>query len=408
MQYAALVWPARLNVMADSLATAYYNSMDQRNQSSSNPQFFTSSKVSLLVNGQQITANPAAAIRFHINGTRHRQFLQQTRPGWSKDQVWNSIDFESFGGAYKSIAPTKQPNISKLIHGWLNTGAQRAKIHKQSSSSCPQCGYVPEDQDHILLCPSLPARRTRYNAVALLRSSIVTKRGSSRTWTVLHDILASWLSDGRSPTPLILKKYTLPTTLITLLSKAILEQAAIGLSQAMRGYLSHTWVLALHSEYPRSTLQGLRQTWSRSIITILWQFYTTMWEHRNSILHAQSELAQRVRDSPIDTKIQHLYSIQESFTASDRVLFSISLSERLSTSRRSKKQWLTLVARYQTNTTTRRIGDQILLTKYFQKLPRSTVTTASCPIAHTVISDQVEDSRHHSDNPQFTAPPNPG
>ena len=413
--YKDLPWPARLNVMADSLATAFYNNMDQRTQPSRNPQFFPSSRVSLLVNGQRITANPAAAIRFHINGTRHRQFLQQTRTGWNKDSVWNSIDFESFGGAYKTISPTLRPKISKLVHGWLNTGTQRVKINKQSSSSCPRCGCTSEDQDHILQCKSQSANSTRYNALVSLCSSVVTKRGSSRTWTVLHDIMSSWLSSGQSPSSNILTKYRIPETLSTVLSTAILEQTEIGWSQAMQGYLSHKWALAFHYEFPSSTLRGLRQTWSRSIITALWQFYTTMWEHRNSVLHAQSELAQMIRDYPIDTKIQHPYSIQDSFTATDRVLFSTSLTDRLSTTRRSKKQWLTIVAKYQTNTKARRIGDQNLLTKYFPKLSRpggqidpSSIATASGTLDHTATPACIDGPCLNTEDDHVTALANYG
>ena len=89
--YADLPWNARLNVMADSLATAYYNTMTRQNKTVSNSHFYPSSRVSLLVDGQRTTANLAAAIRFHISGTTHRRFLQQTEKGWQSDLVWRSL-----------------------------------------------------------------------------------------------------------------------------------------------------------------------------------------------------------------------------------------------------------------------------------------------------------------------------
>jgi hypothetical protein len=92
MPYKDLPWPAYLNVMADSLATAaYYNKMGDRNKPLTNPHFPPCSRISLLVNGQQITAS---------------------------DSVWKSIDFETFGGAFKSLAAPSRTNISKLVHGW--------------------------------------------------------------------------------------------------------------------------------------------------------------------------------------------------------------------------------------------------------------------------------------------------
>ena len=152
-------------------------------------------------------------------------------------------------------------------------------------------------------------------------------------WTVLHDILTSWLSTGQNPTPNILTKYTLSPALSALLSSAILEQTAIVWLQAMQGYLlSRTWALALYSEFPISILCGLWLIWSCSIITALWHFYTTMWEHRNLDLHSQLELSQSIQDTPITTKVQHLYAAHNSFAATDWVLFSLSLSDQLKTS----------------------------------------------------------------------------
>jgi hypothetical protein len=178
-----------VNVMADSLATEYYNNADSRNRPSSNPLFFPSCRVSLSVNGQRITAKPAAAIRFHINGTNQRRYLQQTKPAWHHNNVWNSIDFEALGSAYKTLAPSNRTNISKMLHGWMNTGVQRAKITLNTSSNCPRCGYSPEDQDHILLCRGHTTAPIRHNAIVALQSQVVTRRGGSRTWKILHACL---------------------------------------------------------------------------------------------------------------------------------------------------------------------------------------------------------------------------
>ena len=295
---------------------------------------------------------------------------------WHDDSVWNSIDFEALGLAFTSLTSTTRTNISKLLHGWMNTGVQRAKFDKYSSSSCPRCGQAPEDQDHILRCHSPQATSARYNALVTLRSSVVTKCGSSRTWTVFHERFTSWLVDGESPSSTVSHQQDMTPATRDLLLQALSEQTQIGWSQASRGYLSGKWLLAQHSEFPRAVLQGLKRTWFKSVISSLWRFHTTMWEHRNSILHAATISARAIWESPIDTKIQQLCDIQESFAATDRVLFSTPLQTRLQTSRRSKKHWLILVSRYQLTTKNRRIGDQPLLTHFFQrKQTQATVTS---------------------------------
>ena len=216
-----------------------------------------------------------------------------------------------------------------------------------------------------------------------LRSSVVTKCGSSKSWTVLHDCLRCWLANGLSSFSIDFTQYKILPLTSSLLHNAITEQSAIGWPQAMREYLSQSWLHAQQSEFPNSTLKRLQHTWFRSIILKLWTFYTTMWEHRNSALHAQTVLAQQIKDSPIDSRIQHLYNIQEdTFAASDRAMFALPLSARLKPSRRSKKHWLTLIQRYQASTTTRRIGDQPQLTRFFPRLFRRSSALSAHPSVH--------------------------
>ncbi len=76
-----------------------------------------------------------------------------------------------------------------------------------------------------------------------------------------------------------------------------------------------------------------------------------MWAARNKILHANSPLAQQIQESSVDKKIRHLYHVQDTFAASDRILFDMPLeTPRLKTSARSKKHWIVLVARYHDTT----------------------------------------------------------
>jgi hypothetical protein len=226
--YADLPWSARLNVMADSLATAYYQNATTRNKPITNSHYFSTCRVSLLVNGKRVTAKYAASIRFHINGTNHRRFLQGTKPGWHSDSVWNYIDFESLGGAFLTLTSTARTNICKLVHGWMNTGHQRVKLNTNADSSCPRCGEASENQDHALRCPAASTQSIRYNALVLLRSSIVTKCGSSISWNVLFDSLAYWLAEGKPQIPEAVEKYKLSLSTATILKSAIQEQSDIG------------------------------------------------------------------------------------------------------------------------------------------------------------------------------------
>ena len=70
--FSSLPANAQLNVMADELATHYFHHGLIRPQTQ--PLFFPSVKVSLIVNRQRVTAQYSDVIRFHINGTNTSYF----------------------------------------------------------------------------------------------------------------------------------------------------------------------------------------------------------------------------------------------------------------------------------------------------------------------------------------------
>ena len=113
----------RLNIMADSLATEFYHSTTSSiTRPHTNPLFFPTTRVSLTVNGQRVTANPSEAIRFHINGTNHRRYLQTTKPGWHNNKVW---ELHSTRGNWSSLQTTpsskkkeRQQDTPRVAEHW--------------------------------------------------------------------------------------------------------------------------------------------------------------------------------------------------------------------------------------------------------------------------------------------------
>jgi hypothetical protein len=120
--------PVQLNVCADAMATKYDTHAKHPSKVPSvQPSFFSSAKVSLLINAQRITSQYSESIRFHINGTKHREHLQKTLVNWNSDSVWNNIDMQGLGLSFKTLNTPSRHFTSKMLHGWLNTGHQRAK-----------------------------------------------------------------------------------------------------------------------------------------------------------------------------------------------------------------------------------------------------------------------------------------
>jgi hypothetical protein len=386
---------ARLNVKADNLATQYYQAMMSKEVpwiSHANPSPFPSCPVTLRVNGQVITAQSKAILRFHINGTRLRQHLQKSRKGWN-DQVWSTIDFSGLGGALLSEPVIHRLKMSKLLHGWLNTGHQRKKMEPSANSKCPVCTQEDETQQHILQCPGSSMKVTRFNGLIKLRSHIVTKHGSSITWTTLHSALSDWLHQ-RPKSPLLAPNIQ-NNALIPILRQALAEQESIGWEYAFRGYLSSKWAVAQLQEHPRSTERGIRQHWLRSVIKELWTFHLAMWETRNKKLHENSASSQTIRFSTVDAQINRWYTLQHEFAVSDQRLFDLPLETRLGTSGTSKKHWLILVARYHATTATRQQGQQPLISTYFTRIHQHRRTSDIRRRVNLLHPQQLPDIRSH-------------
>ncbi len=185
---AQLPLSAKLNVKADKLATQYYQAMMNKEVtwiSHTNPSPFPSCLVTLRVNGQVITAQSKATLRFHINGMCLRKHLQESQKGWN-DQVWASIDLSGLGGAFLSMPVTHRLKLSKLLHGWLNTGHQHKKWSRWLLASVRSATRKARAmQQHILQCSGSSMKVARFNAIIKLRFHTVTKHGSSITWTTL-------------------------------------------------------------------------------------------------------------------------------------------------------------------------------------------------------------------------------
>jgi hypothetical protein len=118
--YAALSPIAQLNVKADNLATLYLQAMKRKSTtliSCHNPYRLKACPMHLTINGQDTTAHAKEALRFHINGTALRKYLQKKHIHWT-DRVWETIDLLGFRGAVLSTSTSYQLKLRKLIHGW--------------------------------------------------------------------------------------------------------------------------------------------------------------------------------------------------------------------------------------------------------------------------------------------------
>jgi hypothetical protein len=115
--------------------------------------------VTLSIDGIRIPSHYSHQIRSTIQKRKHHQYLQD-KHGWT-DAVWNTIDFLALKSAFLTLDPIKRVSCSKRIHGWLNTGAQKAKISPAAvdAHQCPRCNLALETQNHVLQCTHSSAHK---------------------------------------------------------------------------------------------------------------------------------------------------------------------------------------------------------------------------------------------------------
>jgi hypothetical protein len=105
---------AKLNVIADQMATSYgEEAISTAARPRSQPAVFPTTRVYLTVNGQRTTGMYKEVMRFHINGTRLRSFLQSTHKEWRSHAVWATIDMDGVSRAFTPLPTTKRHQVSK-------------------------------------------------------------------------------------------------------------------------------------------------------------------------------------------------------------------------------------------------------------------------------------------------------
>jgi hypothetical protein len=175
--------------------------------------------------------------------------------------------------------------------------------------------------------------------------------------------IRSWLESPETPQPDV---SLVPERQHELVSKALEEQAQIGCTLAMHGYLSRHWGAAImaHAVTLQSKDQG--KDWTRKTILLLWNFADKMWEHWNAILHNHElEASRRIQDTDINDAITKLYANIATYDVADWLYFDMPLVIRLKMPLQSCRQWLTyaklLVAKWYSQM---HIG-QVSLTMYY-------------------------------------------
>jgi hypothetical protein len=363
----------RMNCDADKMAEKFRKLMDDGDVKALKEGFFIDSmEVGITVKGVKVTSHILHQIRLHIQGSKHRKYLQDKHE-WD-NATWNSIDWKGLKSGFLSLGPLKRVKTSKSMHGWLNTGSQKSKISPDATEShkCPRCLEPNETQEHLLQCRHVGAHKKRYDLVHPMMKQIRQNK-LCPVQEVFTECIRSWLESPETSIPDVSSVHESQREL---LKKAISDQERIGWHLAMRGYLSKYWSMAVAANHHLKEDNDKGRAWVQKTVLQLWEFSREMWEHRNDVLHnTQLESSRMMRNAEINDAITKLYEKVDTYAAEDQWYFDLPLTLRLRKPLRSRRRWLVnariLVNKSEQRTT---IG-QMTMNQYYPHLPSARTVT---------------------------------
>jgi hypothetical protein len=159
--YDELSREAQLNVDVDSMASEHYWKGKGTKPTTKLPHM-SELRVSISINGVRFPSKIDNQLRYHINGSYLKKYMQ-SRNRWN-EKVWHLIDFDSFGNYFSTLTGRRQVQHMKFVHDLQPLGSQKQKLQQHLISpeltQCPCCRKCePETQNHMLQCPQNPLRK---------------------------------------------------------------------------------------------------------------------------------------------------------------------------------------------------------------------------------------------------------
>ncbi len=359
VSYEKLPRAARLNIDADFLATRYR--LRGKSKSTRHIDHCPEQRVSISILGVRLTSQYDECIRYHINGYHLKQYMQD-RKQWN-EATWNMIDTGQFGQHFKRLTSSQQITHMKVVHDQLPLGIrryQRSQSKDETLKTCPCCTNEDETSQHLWRCKENSFMET--GLLALRRSGT---GGPHPLLKILTGGIMHWIDTDASDFSTDVGDY--PIHMQETLARILGEQEQIGWENALKGFLSKSWLDLASMQYDddrydkTAGLQRLQQC-----IKALYTYTEGIWRTRNSALHdSDDQFRQRLRSNMHDT-ITHFYNNPDKICFDDEYLCGMSLQSLLRSSSATQRRWIKRMR--DSREMHRRMGErQTLITSYFRR-----------------------------------------
>jgi hypothetical protein len=346
---ASLPLKARLNVLADHIATNY---LQRRHDPSLRSQFLPPiiprAMAGLYLQGHYITSQYKVHLRSASLLPALRHYICK-KQGWTHS-TWNAVHWAPYRRAISSLKSSQQVTFTKFLHRWLPTSATLHKRDNLIPPTCPLCNAANETTDHVCLCTHPSVASIRAHATTNLRTKLTTAGTDPALVTILSDGIDHWMQTGQRQL-LIHPPDTHPFS--SQIADAIAHQNLLGWDQFLRGRISQHWATCQISwQHQQLTPRGPRRlhdadSWATLVVKWGISTFFSLWTHRNETAHTSVPThTDPVAAVRLKAKVRDLYSRKDDLPQADiHAYFSMPLSQFLSSSLHTLTVWIAHVDR---------------------------------------------------------------
>ena len=260
---------------------------------------------------------------------------EEARSYWAKKDKTEThcldfVNWEAIGAAMKNTPLPKKLFISKQTVGMCGVGKYMKLWKQRDSDKCPRCNE-PEDASHVLKCSGEGANDIWTKALKKLEDWMLESQTDPDIQEAVIHSLNQWRYPSRSASPI-------PSSLKVSMD----QQNDIGWQSFLEGWIAMDWECVQQEYYDFLKSRKTGKRWIIALIKKLWLVAWDLWEHRNNILHTQTNAISKEKLQTANRKLSKLFCKYQAVLSStiDKYLFEVPLQQLLQKDLHYKEEWI--------------------------------------------------------------------
>jgi hypothetical protein len=245
-------------------------------------------------------------------------------------EAFDYIHWEAIGQAMTGLERLRQHYIAKHNMDMCGVVKWMKRWKERDTDACPRCG-MSEDATHVLSCQGGNANEYWEQSIRALSSwmhSVLTDPDINKA---IITGLNNWRFKTMHPFP------------ITPCLKVCLDQQQdIGWEGLLEGWIPFEWEEAQQKYYSAISSQRSGKRWIVGLLHQLWTVSHTLWDHRNQVLHENTNVVSTRKQQQRDLNIKRLFRrlLITTLDPCNKFLLNYDLKTHLTKSMTFKEGWL--------------------------------------------------------------------